>query len=64
MAQQHYPQPVVVRDVQMGFGSMVVFMVKWAIAAIPAAIILTLVSAVLFSILIALTGGAGTLLGG
>ena len=32
---------VVVKDIQMGFGSMVVFMVKWAIASIPAIIILS-----------------------
>ena len=32
---------VVVRDVRMRFGSMVIFMVKWAIAAIPALVILT-----------------------
>ena len=31
---------VVVRDISMPFGSMVVFMVKWAIASIPALIIL------------------------
>ena len=31
---------VVVVDIQMPFGSMVVFMIKWAIAAIPAAIVL------------------------
>jgi hypothetical protein len=37
---------VVVRDIQMPFGSMVVFMVKWAIAAIPAAIILIIVGVV------------------
>jgi len=35
-----HPQRVTVADFDMGFGSMVVFMVKWAIAAIPAAIIL------------------------
>jgi hypothetical protein len=34
------PESVVVRDVRMPFGSMVVFMVKWAIASIPALIIL------------------------
>lgn len=37
-----YPgaQPVVVVDLNMSFGAMVRFMVKWAVAAIPAAIIL------------------------
>ena len=37
---QSEPQIVVVKDIHMQFGSMVVFMVKWAIAAIPAIIIL------------------------
>ncbi len=37
-----YPgaQPVVVIDINMSFAAMVRFMVKWAIATIPAAIIL------------------------
>ena len=34
---------VVVRDNDMPFGSMVVFMVKWALAAIPALMILALI---------------------
>jgi len=34
---------VVVTDVRMPFGSMVVFMVKWAIASIPAFIILAII---------------------
>jgi len=34
---------VVVRDVRMPFLSMVVFMVKWAIAAIPAMLVLTFI---------------------
>jgi hypothetical protein len=46
-------QPVIVTDFQMPFGSMVVFMVKWVIAAIPAMIILF----VIFAILGALVGG-------
>ena len=33
-------QEVIVTDIRMSFGSMVVFMVKWAIAFIPAATIL------------------------
>ncbi len=35
---------VVVVDVKIPFGSMVVLLVKWAIAAIPAAIILILLA--------------------
>ncbi|MGB5832684.1 MAG: hypothetical protein WBG92_11930 [Thiohalocapsa sp.] len=52
-------QGVVVTDIQMPFGSMVVFMVKWVIASIPALIILF----VLFTIASALGGiliGFGT----
>ena len=34
---------VVVTDVDMPFGSMVVFMIKWALAAVPAVIILAVI---------------------
>ena len=41
-------QQVTVVDIKMPFGSMVVFMVKWAIASIPAfLILLALLSAVM-----------------
>ena len=40
MADKLPEQDVVVRDVQMPFLSMVVFMVKWALAAIPAMLVL------------------------
>ena len=46
-------QEVVVTDIQMPFGSMVAFMVKWVIASIPAFIILF----VLFVIVSAIFGG-------
>ena len=36
-------QPVTIEDIKMPFGSMVQFMVKWAIASIPAFIILFLI---------------------
>ena len=39
-------QQVTVTDIRMPFGSMVTFMVKWALASIPAIIILFLVGAV------------------
>jgi hypothetical protein len=42
---------VIVTDIHMPFWSMVRFMVKWTIAAIPAIIILVLVSAVLSALL-------------
>lgn len=39
-----YPgaKPVVVVDINMSFGAMVIFMVKWAFAAIPALLIILL----------------------
>ena len=37
---------ITVTDIQMPFGSMVIFMIKWAIASIPAAIILFLIASV------------------
>jgi hypothetical protein len=51
------PSPVRIVDVRMPFGSMVVFMVKWAIAAIPAIIILAIISAVVVGIFSALLIG-------
>lgn len=49
-------QVVVVSDFDMPFGSMVAFMVKWAIASIPALIILWIICAVAFMILASLFG--------
>lgn len=52
---------VVVVDVRMPFGSMVVFMVKWTLASIPALIILAVVGAVLAALLAGFfTGLAGS----
>lgn len=42
----HAPDEVRIKDITMPFGSMIVFMVKWAIAAIPAMIILVVIYAV------------------
>jgi hypothetical protein len=42
---------VVVVDVKMPFWSMVTFMVKWAIACIPALIILIIVGMFVFAVL-------------
>ena len=50
------PQPVVVVDFNMKFGSMIVFMIKFAIAAIPAAIILGIV----FAMVAGIFSGFGT----
>ena len=43
-------QPVRVIDFDMSFGSMVMFMVKWAIASIPAMIILFIIWMILMMI--------------
>jgi len=48
---------IVVTDIRMSFLSMVVFMVKWAIATIPALIILTVVGSLLLGILRIIFGG-------
>lgn len=53
---------VVVTDIRMPFGSMVVFMIKWAIASIPATIILSLLLFAIFLLLASVVGGLGNLL--
>ena len=53
---------VSVVDIDMSFGSMVGFMVKWSIAAIPAAFILFVLGAVVWVVLTMLLGGATGLL--
>ena len=50
---------VTIVDIKMPFGSMVVFMVKTAIAAIPAVIILALIFALLGAIFGGIFGGLG-----
>ena len=42
-------QEVVIKDIEMSFGSMVIFIIKWTLASIPALIVLLLVG-VLFSV--------------
>ncbi|MFU8772048.1 MAG: hypothetical protein ACNA8H_06480 [Anaerolineales bacterium] len=44
-------QEVIVTDIQMPFSSMVFFMIKWAVATIPAAIILFIFGALSMAIL-------------
>jgi hypothetical protein len=50
---------VVVVDVKMPFMSMVTFMVKWAIASIPAIIILVVIWAIAVAVLGGIFGGMG-----
>jgi uncharacterized membrane protein YvbJ len=48
---------VVVTDIRMPFGSMVTFMVKWAIASVPAMVILVIIVFVMLTILATVFGG-------
>ena len=48
---------VVVTDIKIPFRSMVVLMVKWGVATIPALIILILIGSITFGLLNALMGG-------
>jgi hypothetical protein len=50
-------QEVVVTDIKIPFWSMVVLMVKWALAAIPAIIVLIVIGSILSMIMGALFGG-------
>ena len=50
-------QEVVVTDIQMPFGSMIVFMLKWSLASIPAFLILAILFGGAFMAL-GLFGGA------
>lgn len=52
-------QKVIVTDIQMPFWSMVIFMIKWSIASIPAFIILS----VLLGLVVALIGALFTSIG-
>ena len=50
---------VVVTDISMPFISMVIFMIKWVIASIPAFIILSILWAIVTAILSVIMGGMG-----
>ena len=56
-------QEVVVKDVQMTFGSMVIFMIKWSIAAIPAMLILGFIGGIIGLIFGGMFAGLGLLAG-
>jgi hypothetical protein len=51
---------VIVADIHMPFGSMVGFMVKWAIASIPAVIILVIIGAIISGVFGSLLFGIGS----
>ena len=48
---------VVVTDVKIPFWSMVVLMIKWAVAAIPALIVLLVIGSVVSMVMAAIFGG-------
>jgi ABC-type sugar transport system permease subunit len=50
---------VTIVDIQMPFMSMVVFMVKWVIASIPAVIVLGIIFAIFSAIFVGIFGGMG-----
>jgi len=50
---------VVVTDIQMPFRSMVIFMFKWGLAAIPVALVLLVLGMVMASVTAGLLTGAG-----
>jgi len=52
----HNSNEVVITDIRMSFRSMIVFMVKWVIASIPAFIILFLIGVALAGLLLVLLG--------
>jgi hypothetical protein len=56
---EQHDNHVVVTDIRMPFMSMVTFMVKWAIAAIPAIIILAVIGSVLVGFFGGILGGIG-----
>jgi hypothetical protein len=54
------PTPIVITDLRISFFRLVMFLVKVALAAIPAAIIVAIVLMVLSAILVAALGGDPT----
>jgi hypothetical protein len=53
------PMPVVVRNFDMPFGDMVVFILKWSVAAIPALLILLIVGSCAGAMLAGIGMGLG-----
>jgi len=50
MSKEKKEQDVAIKDFNMPFSSMVIFMVKWAIASIPAIIIIWILVIILISV--------------
>lgn len=51
------PQSVIVTDINMPFGSMVLFIMKWSLAAIPALLLLGVTLALAWGLFMALVAG-------
>jgi len=56
MSNETQRQAIVVTDIDMPFGSMIRFMVKWSIASIPALIILMFLGTLVWGVLIGIFG--------
>lgn len=54
-------QEVSVVDIKMPFGSMMVFMIKWAIASIPALIVLSVLGGIIMMMFATIVGVGGAL---
>jgi hypothetical protein len=55
--------PVTIRDIDVPFWRIVMILIKWSIAAIPAAIIITILSAIIVAVLGGITVGILDFLG-
>ncbi len=53
-----------ITDIDIPFGRLVVIFIKWGLAAIPAAIIISLVMSALMFVFAGLFGGMGMMMGG
>ena len=51
------PQQVTITDIDIPFGRLIVIFIKWALAAIPATIIVTIIMMIVMGILSLLFGG-------
>ena len=54
---EHLENRIVVSDIRMSFGAMVVFMVKWSLASIPAMIILAIIGGLVATVFGGILGG-------
>lgn len=55
---------VTITDIEIPFSRLVVIFIKWGLAAIPAAIIVSLILSVVMVVVTGLFGGMGMMMGG